>query len=65
MIPTLLYVSIGLLVAATIMVIIEKRDIPDDDDGEFCDHCSSKAITRENGTPLCETHLNEYKARHG
>ena len=38
---------------------------PEDDNGEFCDHCSSKAITRENGTPLCETHLNEYKARHG
>ena len=34
MIPTLLYVFIGLLVAATIMVIIEKRDIPKDDDGD-------------------------------
>lgn len=32
-------------------------------DDDSCDHCSKDAVTRENGTLLCEDHLQEYEAR--
>ncbi len=28
-----------------------------------CEHCTRKAVTTENGTRLCQKHLNEYIAR--